>query len=650
MSGKTEKIKARVFVMNGQQTRYHGKNKYKGHDIYRILYKNIKVGQLRRFANKKSRIFYDNGKRGRINVAMKIPDLGWRTGPGSDIGDKVILWTDTAYNSSEGLINNSGYDEDTLIPKCHVYFFIQRESDQPTGGKGDEKTILCFYNCVKNIFTDAQKKEFNTGKKFMKRFKLKESDPVELSLIPTIEKSLNIKIDVIGDHFYYSDKNYTKRILLNLTEGHYTVIEHVAKLKNKMYSHHERRPIMITNIDKRYVTYDGEDFDIVDYHEYKSATVNFRLSYMYIWIQLTEAEKKDHERKLIKEYETFVKEADELKAMTDGKINLYKTGRYKDTAVYYVSEYLKHMNYEFEEMGYLENEWHIKCNRGGVIYHDYTDTTYEKLYSYDICSAYPHIMTTQKTIPYKAGEFLILTNEEQSTRKSYYKGIYRATVEAGHKLFSYNRYNYYCNEELQEANKLKLKITLIEDGEPNFLHYDNTKCVALKTLFKKPIQTLFDLKQKGYAGAKKILVNLFGCLTEKNKQELDITISEEDYAKGELMFKYADNWEITGAKSVADDKVKITFKQIDKLYKGPLPRAQVFITAFCRQAIYKKVGDNMEHVKMILTDGIYTDKDIFPKDKLPKDKELGDWVREGYYKDVKIISGKSHKVHEFVKF
>ena len=96
---------------------------------------------------------------------------------------------------------------------------------------------------------------------------------------------------------------------------------------------------------------------------------------------------------------------------------------------------------------------------------------------------------------------------------------------------------------------------------------------------------------------------------------------------------------------------KITFKQVNNIYDGPLPRAIVWITALCREMIYNTIGNKIEHVKMILTDGIYTDEPIFDKiSVLPKDKQLGDLVKEGYYKDIKIIKGKTHKTNEFVKY
>ena len=93
------------------------------------------------------------------------------------------------------------------------------------------------------------------------------------------------------------------------------------------------------------------------------------------------------------------------------------------------------------------------------------------------------------------------------------------------------------------------------------------------------------------------------------------------------------------------------FKQVSNLYDGALPRAIVWITAIMRKMIYDTIGNNMKNVKMILTDGIYTDKPIFDTiSVLPKDKQLGDLVREGYYEDIKIEMGKTHKSYNKVKF
>ena len=308
---------------------------------------------------------------------------------------------------------------------------------------------------------------------------------------------------------------------------------------------------------------------------------------------------------------------------------------------------LSKQNYIFEPVEYEENEWITKCPRGGKIKYDYSDVTYEKLYSYDFCSAYPHIMTKNNTIPYKAGEFKTVTNKEYED-KYFSKGIYRAIVQTGNQLFTYGKHNYYCDVDLNNAKRMGLKVEIIEDGKPNYLCYSADKCIKLSVLFKKVILTLFEMKQKEIKGAKQILCIIYGMLGQKHKVNTIVKYEETDK---NIDFTIPDNCIVDTIKQLTDNMCKITFKQVNNIYDGPLPRAIVWITALCREMIYNTIGNKIEHVKMILTDGIYTDEPIFDKiSVLPKDKQLGDLVKEGYYKDIKIIKGKTHKTNEFVKY
>ena len=72
-----------------------------------------------------------------------------------------------------------------------------------------------------------------------------------------------------------------------------------------------------------------------------------------------------------------------------------------------------------------------------------------------------------------------------------------AIVETGNALFTYSKHNYYCDVDLNNAKLMVLKITVIEDGEPNNLCYSADKCMKMSVLFKKTILTLFEMKQNG---------------------------------------------------------------------------------------------------------------------------------------------------------
>ena len=133
------------------------------------------------------------------------------------------LWTDGDYQSG-AYFDYSGYTDNTTIPKSYINIFIDPKG-APTGGKGKDKyDNLCFYKCIKHSLSEKAK-DLKSGKKFMTRFKLSIDDPIDISLIPAIEKTTGISINVIGDHTYTSTYNADKRVLLNLSNGHYTLIK-----------------------------------------------------------------------------------------------------------------------------------------------------------------------------------------------------------------------------------------------------------------------------------------------------------------------------------------------------------------------------------------------------------------------------------------
>ena len=142
---------------------------------------------------------------------------------------------------------------------------------------------------------------------------------------------------------------------------------------------------------------------------------------------------------------------------------------------------------ELEKCEQDESEWIEDCYNGGRIYIEKSDVEYKKLHKFDFCSEYPSILTTKKTFPIKRGEFKFVSDEIKN-KKFFPKGIFRAIVEPGNKVFQYNPKNKYVNDELNFAkNTLNLKVTIIEDGNYNYLEYTNDKCVQMYLISNKRV-------------------------------------------------------------------------------------------------------------------------------------------------------------------
>ena len=164
-----------------------------------------------------------------------------------------------------------------------------------------------------------------------------------------------------------------------------------------------------------------------------------------------------HKDDLVGDYNTFIEQADKLKELTDGLINMYKTGNDKATALYVFNHYTKHIS-GADFIKHIEGNFILRCYRGGLLYASpYTG----EAYLYDFKSKYPAIMSSSMTFPYKEGTFQVLTKEDiqqwvDKKGEQYFKyGIYRAVVSGNiHKaLFKENTDNYYTHIDLETAHK-----------------------------------------------------------------------------------------------------------------------------------------------------------------------------------------------------
>ena len=337
-----------------------------------------------------------------------------------------------------------------------------------------------------------------------------------------------------------------------------------------------------------------------------------------------------------KDYDDFVFVADTLKKQSKGKINLYRTPNFKQASLKLWSYFIRPLDIQFEPMSQDEAEWHENCYCSGLILNFAEGETFETLHKFDVCSMYIWLMNSNLTIPIKRGEFMIADDEIKS-RKYLPKGIYRATVGKGSKLFHYNEAGYYTNSELNKArNILGLDVTLIEDGKPNMLEYSEDKCIKLKTLFDKFIDLVFPMKQNATDkrvkdAIKAIITILWGALAQINKQKHNR--KEQDEA---VEFEFEDDDEyLVMIKPISKEIFQIETRKHLDLYIGVIPRIKAFITSYCREHMYSLLRDHLSSVKMILTDGFVMDTLAFKQIK-KQGAELGSLVYEGVYRNITI--------------
>jgi hypothetical protein len=157
------------------------------------------------------------------------------------------------------------------------------------------------------------------------------------------------------------------------------------------------------------------------------------------------------------------------------------------------------------------------------------------------------------------------------------------------RLFVHNEKNYYVYTDIKLALKLGFKVELIQDGQPNFLHYLPADRETGDKLFKGYVETLFPYKKINPL-VKPLLNILWGSLCEKTKHYSDTTdgdISDDD--------------------DIVDvsEKGKELFLIKKKVYKHNTARIGIFLTSYgrCKMADFMK--DFIDDVSRVHTDGVY---------------------------------------------
>jgi hypothetical protein len=101
-------------------------------------------------------------------------------------------------------------------------------------GGDDGENNDCFYECIIKAYTSYRlPKDMKTPTAFKKKMNFGLSDKVHIKAIPRIEKQIDLRINVTGDHTYTSgyklDKFNIPTVNLVLIDGHYTLIKNIVK-------------------------------------------------------------------------------------------------------------------------------------------------------------------------------------------------------------------------------------------------------------------------------------------------------------------------------------------------------------------------------------------------------------------------------------
>ena len=144
----------------------------------------------------------------------------------------------------------------------------------------------------------------------------------------------------------------------------------------------------------------------------------------------------------------------------------------------------------------IEYRWIESCNNGGLTYFDEEAREYTgESYGYDFKGYYPENMT-KIHVPVRRGDEVILGK----LPKKLVLGYYRIKITSKHphvtKVFKFSKNNVYTNYAVEFAReiskKFKLRLELVDDGQPNGYLYE--KVITGERLFGEWFRVIKKLK------------------------------------------------------------------------------------------------------------------------------------------------------------
>ena len=584
---------------------------YVGNKITRVRFDENKfdrqsytIDKVKKIGNKFTKYLNKKNVSGKVMVSVLYGDLGWRSGYFTNIGDDIKV-----YSPAD---SNFEMDEPDSIKSFVIYFLAT-----PKALGGNDKFNDCLYNCLEKLIYNLND-YFKSPEMFKKYLGLNRMDKVPIELISKVEQKLKTyQINIRGNYIYTSSIKSQKVLNLTLINEHYDIDKTFSKKSLCSYVSYTEKILLVRDIVS-YEVYDGESKRVLTSKERNEIIYDYTSKYIIMDVSL------DKNTTLEEEYKKLIPIIDNLKKESNGIINLYKTGSYKNASLDLFDRMTKTI---IEPENILQDEalWINGASSGALIWAE----QYEgELHKYDVKSLYPYLMTLSTLkFPLQRGEFQHLEKFDE-----YFGfGIYRCKITKSedkniNKLFKFNDSNYYTSTSLDHAKKLFLQVELIHDNSPNYLHYPREKLITFGEVFKPFVDFMFKLKEKNIENSKYILNMLWGALCEMDRRKI-----YDNYEN-----TIADDEEIYDLRpSNKDENVDvIRTHKINKRYKTNYARLCPFLLSKGRSYMSNIMLEHKDNIHRIQTDGFLSDKIIHEL----RDVSIGGLKYEGYTDNGKILN------------
>jgi hypothetical protein len=441
---------------------------------------------------------------------------------------------------------------------------------------------------------------------------LQRDDPIPIDKVKDVEEYINeyetqpYAIFVSGDAEYISTLQTNRQIHIILAKNHYSVnSDKTSKIRRRCYE--EKRIVMVDKKGEFYECFDGENSFLMSMKDlYETGNLIVEKNYCM-----------DSKKMCLEDaYFSYIEMADELKKESDGLFNFYKTPTIKDMALNHFYSLTK--AYQPADISNSEANWINNSSTHAVTYwENYSGNAH----IFDINSRYPHIMQKSTNMfPIKPGTWKIIDSIQEKPEYGIYRCVITKVTNDKYKFFVFNSEHHYTHLDVIMALAYGLKIELICDGKPNFLHYPKDCLVSGALLFKKYVDDLYPLKLQKVKGAKLLLNILWGALTESKtyKKTVDYDVP----------------FDLSGCdikKIEASDQLRTQFtKMNERQFTTNYGRIKPFLLAFARNQFFFSFRKWEHLIVRMHTDSLYLTE--VPTDMHPPSDKLGCLKSEGTYK------------------
>jgi hypothetical protein len=300
-----------------------------------------------------------------------------------------------------------------------------------------------------------------------------------------------------------------------------------------------------------------------------------------------------------KDYNDYIDNIAAVKSITDGKINMNRTGTISNTALCLfnsmnIIQSITVKPYEFKYINF--------CGGGARIAEKYDGLVYK----YDIRSFYPSLLASKiLKIPVTAGTLTTISQIDIDSSSFVKYGIYNVKIDCkNNKLFTVVKSNMYTHYEVNRAKQLNYKITVIGQH----LLWDTKDLVRATDLFGEYVEYLYKLKSKNKL-FKTILNSLWGKLVASRTTYNIISTLEN--------LKLNANQTVIEMKPFRNDLFTISIHDKNvNTFKTEYARLKPFLLGYGRVKLHQyvqKIGH--KYVKFAHTDSIVS--------SIPAKKKLG---------------------------